>query len=77
MKTFKKTFYFKNHNTVAFTMESNATIDCLKKYYYKRLRKGKIIIEKVGDEKEIIIDLRSVDIIEIKEEKENENETHL
>lgn len=74
MKTLKKTFYFKNHNTVVATIESNATIDYLKKYYYKRLRKGKIITENVGDEKEIIIDLRDVDIIEIKEEKENENE---
>lgn len=49
MKTFKKTFYFKNHNTLVLTMESNATIDYLEEYYYKRLRKGKIITESVGD----------------------------
>ena len=65
MENYRKTFYFKNKMIFTAEDDSNMSLKELEEYYYKRIKKGKTIIETTEKDETFIIDLKQVQTIKI------------
>lgn len=66
MENYKKIFYFKNKFVLTMEDDSNMSLKELEEYYYKRMKKGKTIIETSEEDWTFIINLKDVQTINIK-----------
>ena len=65
MENYRKIFYFKNKMIFTAEGDSNMSLKELEEYYYKRIKKGKTIIETTEKDETFIIDLKQVQTIKI------------
>lgn len=65
MENYRKIFYFKNKMIFTAEDDSNMSLKELEEYYYKRIKKGKTIIETSEKDGTFIIDLKQVQTIRI------------
>ena len=65
MNSYKKTFYFKNNSIFTAEFDTDLTLEELEKHYYRKKKKGKIIVEYTENKIINIIDLKDVHTINI------------
>ena len=65
MNSYKKTFYFKNNSIFTAEFDTDLTLEELEKHYYRKKKKGKIIVEYTENKIINIIYLKDVHTINI------------